>query len=217
MRTRNYKKHDQYEDIVEYKIRFLARKAVSKALSNGDLAKAKCCALCKEKKNLDAHHIDYGKPLDVKWLCRQCHGVVHTEGHEWNPDNNEQTGREYIRLDSSETVSVSFAIPIDEYIQIMMECEHKVISIACRLRQILMESRKDKNERKNDEPQPARKSRVPRMEPDETILLKSEFQPFSKPRRDWVHNMHGVGGKFCKVLRADGADAGELQRAGSSK
>lgn len=31
------------------------------------------CELCNEVKSLQAHHKDYNKPLDVNWLCKQCH------------------------------------------------------------------------------------------------------------------------------------------------
>lgn len=28
-------------------------------------------------KNLQAHHEDYSKPLDVRWACRKCHLESH--------------------------------------------------------------------------------------------------------------------------------------------
>lgn len=35
------------------------------------------CAICGAKR-VDAHHTDYSKPLDVVWLCRDHHRMVHT-------------------------------------------------------------------------------------------------------------------------------------------
>ncbi len=52
-----------------------AHRMVEYALSKGKLFKqpcAKCAAVVAE-----AHHHDYAKPLDVTWLCRQCHAKEH--------------------------------------------------------------------------------------------------------------------------------------------
>ena len=35
------------------------------------------CERCGADKNVEAHHEDYSKPLEVNWLCVTCHGHKH--------------------------------------------------------------------------------------------------------------------------------------------
>lgn len=69
-----------------YKIRYralnddkvLAQKEAQKAIARGELVREPC-EICGAEKT-DAHHDDYNKPLEVRWLCRSCH----KEWHEHN-------------------------------------------------------------------------------------------------------------------------------------
>lgn len=48
---------------------------VSIAVSGGHLFKPKECACGKSP--VQAHHTDYSKPLEVEWLCKDCHRSRH--------------------------------------------------------------------------------------------------------------------------------------------
>lgn len=38
------------------------------------------CQLCGEKElKIQGHHFDYSKPLEVTWLCRECHKTIHSK------------------------------------------------------------------------------------------------------------------------------------------
>lgn len=50
------------------------------AIREGKLIK-KPCEACGKKK-VDAHHDDYTKPLEVKWLCKKHHSERHKESRE---------------------------------------------------------------------------------------------------------------------------------------
>ncbi|KKN08162.1 hypothetical protein LCGC14_1059390 [marine sediment metagenome] len=59
----------------ESKIAKQAQGAVNRGLKSGSLKK-KPCEKC-GKENVDAHHPNYSKPLDVIWLCRRHHQMEH--------------------------------------------------------------------------------------------------------------------------------------------
>lgn len=53
-----------------------AGNAVRRALKRGDLVRQPC-EVCGTTHQIDAHHDDYSKPLDVRWLCRSHHRLHH--------------------------------------------------------------------------------------------------------------------------------------------
>lgn len=57
------------------KIKFIAHGLVRKAMKEGKIER-KPCEVCGSL-NSDAHHDDYTKPLDIRWLCRTHHARHH--------------------------------------------------------------------------------------------------------------------------------------------
>ena len=43
----------------------------------GRIKKPTKCQVCNKKSKVEGHHKDYKKPLDVIWLCRNCHKLEH--------------------------------------------------------------------------------------------------------------------------------------------
>lgn len=57
-----------------------AQNRVEIALKNGTLKKSNKCEFCgKINCEIEGHHYNYSKPLDVIWLCTECHGKVHRQ------------------------------------------------------------------------------------------------------------------------------------------
>jgi len=55
-----------------------AHGVISKALKAKKIIRPDRCAICGKKDMiLHAHHEDYSKPLDVLWVCVQCHQHIH--------------------------------------------------------------------------------------------------------------------------------------------
>lgn len=52
-----------------------AHEAVKYALKTGQLTQAPCEAC--GARDVEAHHDDYSKPLEIRWLCHLCHCAHH--------------------------------------------------------------------------------------------------------------------------------------------
>jgi hypothetical protein len=55
-----------------------AKNIVKLALASGKISKSPCVK-CGSTKNIEGHHKDYSKPLDVTWLCTSHHNEVTQE------------------------------------------------------------------------------------------------------------------------------------------
>lgn len=55
-----------------------ADRLVKLALLDGTLVRG-ACESCGRKRGAEAHHDDYSRPLDVRWLCRKCHRAWHRQ------------------------------------------------------------------------------------------------------------------------------------------
>jgi len=50
-----------------------ARTALNNAVRSGKVVRPALCSRCHAEGKVTGHHHDYSKPLDVIWLCYQCH------------------------------------------------------------------------------------------------------------------------------------------------
>lgn len=57
-----------------------AYNAVYRAIQKGELVRPDRCSECPNNGRIYAHHDDYAKQLDVRWLCGSCHQAAHRAG-----------------------------------------------------------------------------------------------------------------------------------------
>lgn len=70
--------HQRYKQ--RHPERILATNAVNNAIRDGALTKLPCL-ICGNK-NVEGHHPDYSRPLDVVWLCSVHHREIHLKHEE---------------------------------------------------------------------------------------------------------------------------------------
>ena len=60
--------------------KMLAHAKLNDAVRYGKIVKPTVCSKCGETGRIEAHHVDYSKPLEVVWLCRIHHVAEHHDG-----------------------------------------------------------------------------------------------------------------------------------------
>ena len=131
MKTTKYKVKNT--DLIDYKRKIVARRIVQVLIAKKELDRPSCCDLCFAECKPDAHHVDYGKPADVIWLCSKCHGKVHRSTHPLNPNNNTQTMNPMV-WDEKDYVTVNFNLPVENFIVLKKLAEERGVSLSKILR-----------------------------------------------------------------------------------
>lgn len=83
--------YERHKDHRQKKNRAYAK--VQRALLSGKLVKPEVCEECSSVAKLEAHHDDYDKQLEVKWLCRFCHRRTHGLGLQNTSPNSPVGGK----------------------------------------------------------------------------------------------------------------------------
>jgi hypothetical protein len=194
------------EELINFKRRRYVRSFVARAVASGKLQKKASCELCSERCCTQAHHTDYGQPLKVVWLCRKCHGLVHTKDHPLNPDNNPQTPLPD-SFSRYKRVSVSFTLPIANYIALQREADkmQKPLSSLVRdeaLKKYPVDSGQLEfqfTEDQNDQPSQVENERIQSLAKDEVLLPKPKSTLLPKVRGKRNLNLQGVDGGLLKL------------------
>jgi len=85
-----------------------AQNLVETAISQGLLKRKARCEECGDtgtfkdgRTKIQAHHDDYNKPLDVRWMCQKCH-------HKWHKHNEAKRKETLEELPDADMVSGGF-------------------------------------------------------------------------------------------------------------
>lgn len=118
------------QQIIDFKKRRHVRWITTAAISRGALVRPTTCDMCEcASPHISAHHRDYGQPLNVDWLCRRCHGLVHRSDHALNPKNNSQSPLPQA-VEKYSSVSVTFSLPIRNFLAIKFEAAARQVPIS---------------------------------------------------------------------------------------
>lgn len=208
-------------ELVEFKRRRYSRLLCRRAIDSGTLTPSDVCEVCKSSAKTQAHHVDYGKPLEVIWMCSICHGIAHREDHPLNPNNNKQT-----RIPDGgkfDAVTVSLNIPVRFYLALRAHAENTGKSISKILRDdIIAKYDVESNQLQFNfegldeaihNSQQDEDADIQQLVEDEGELLQSQTSDLQQLWEKGGYSLPGMEGRFSEVLRGHGGMPGGLQRA----
>ncbi len=204
-------------DLISFKKKRLARHAVTKALRKNDLQRSLFCESCNRETKTEAHHIDYGKPLSVIWLCDKCHGKAHREDSDLNPLNHEQTPIP-IYWEKSDMVTVSFNIPVKQFMILKEESKNTNKKLSTILRDNLVKSYPVESsqlefnfEGIDDERNNECNENIQSMGENESEMLQQKLSSISTLRRERDYCLPGMEEKPADFYFRHGSNTRQLQ------
>lgn len=139
-------------DLYHFRVKRLARLQVFDAVQSGELVRPDVCEVCDcPHEAMQAHHTDYGRPLDVMWVCPTCHARIHAKAdHPLNPVNHEQTLVPAIKTRIT-YAKVEFSLPVENYLIIKNRAEKKGLKVEDEISRSLIRAFPIRHDLRNDD------------------------------------------------------------------
>jgi len=192
------------KDLVQFKKRRYVRMMLNQAIAKGDISRPEHCQLCNKIGKIQAHHIDYGRPFQILWVCSCCHGQIHRKDHALNPSNNYQSPLPEI-LDKYGMVTLSFSLPIKTFLAVKKLSDEKKMSISAILRCAtienfpVMDDQLKFNFEDKNETQQIIQQRVPRLLQNENGLLQPKCPSFPLVRKKRHKSLSRMARKLREI------------------
>lgn len=208
------------KDLIHFKKRRYVRSMTEKAIRQGHLIRPKSCECCRsETGDIDAHHVDYGKPYEVMWLCSVCHGKAHRKNSALNPKNNPQTPLPHA-VEKYESITISYNVPVRTFLAIKSEAEKRGVTMSKMLRDHVEKTfptQKNQFEFKiieetYDITQSKQHSGIQGISKDAGLLPKRQRARLQKIRSEGDNSLQRVEGKLHPIFIRHGKNANGMQR-----
>ena len=172
-------------DLYDYRVKRSARMAVFYAVEAGELVRPDICEVCDCTHECNqAHHTNYGDPLNVIWVCPNCHARIHaSKEHPLNPANHEQTLMPSIQKNIT-YAKVEVKLPIENYLIIKDRAERHGIKVEDQISRSLIRSWPVRTDQRSndDDAREQHFERISSMVEDETELPRQEVSRLPESR-----------------------------------
>lgn len=199
----------EMDDRYNFNVKRYARNLVFHAVSNGELERPSTCERCEQEHDeVQAHHTNYGDPLNVVWVCPPCHARIHANKQDpLNPINHEQTIIDF-RKNIHTYAKIEVSIPVNNYIIIKDRAERLGLRVEDEITRTIIRSSPYVETNlgiTNDDTRKDHVERVSSLVQNETELPR---QKLSRLRKVWSERDHDLSGveRFCAISSRYGTD-----------
>lgn len=172
-------------DLYNYRVKRQARMLVFEAVRDGDIVRPQICEVCDcVHDQMQAHHTNYGDPLNVVWVCPGCHAQIHAnKNHVLNPINHEQTIMESIKTTIT-YAKVEFKMPVENYLIIKDRAEKRGVKVEEEISRCIIRQFPVTNFTRglNDDTREQHHSRISCLAENQTELPKQELPSIQECR-----------------------------------